>query len=307
MYLVVLKQSFVLFVPIIIGWILRKRNMVDEGFSKSLSAVLFNITLPCSILTAMEFDFSKETLFESGILILAGALMVLFSCLLGIFCGRFLGKKRAIDNVISFALTFPNFSFMGYPIVETVCGAKGLFYAAVFTIPIFVFVNSLGIILLSRSDSGGAKLKLSGIINLPLIATVVGFVMFVFSLKLPSVLHSIVSMFSAANTPMAMMMAGLVLAKAPVLSVFKNYRHYVVCFLRLIAVPLMFFVLLKLCGFSGLLLAVPVTIFSMPVASNLVLLSEKLGNDSTYAGQTVLITSLFSIFTIPLIQLIIGA
>ena len=304
-YITVLNQTAVLFIPIIIGILVKKLKMVDGHFGKSLSSVLFNVSLPCSILCAMQFEFQKSLLIESGLLVLLGFGILGVSLLIGFLLSQWMGREDGVKNVIRFSITFSNFSFMGYPIVQMLYGQKGLFYASVFTIPFFLLVNSLGILILEHKKGERAKVTFEKILNMPTLALLVGFILFVLSIRLPDILNSAANMFAQTTTPMSMILSGLVLADSKLLSIFKNYRLYVISAFRLLLIPILVFVLLRLFGLSGLLLNVPVIICAMPVASNIVLLSQKFAGDVQFSAETVLFTTFFSIVTIPLIQLIL--
>jgi len=72
---------------------------------------------------------------------------------------------------------------------------------------------------------------------------------------------------------------------------------------RLFLVPLVIYFVLK--NFVGgvYLLGVPVLLSAMPVAANSAILAEEYKGNAELASQTVFITTLFSVISIPLITM----
>lgn len=304
-YFVVLNQVLVLFIPIIIGIIVKKLKMVDDNFGKSLSGFIFNVSLPCSIIYAMKFKFEKELLFKSGKLILLGFLIVIISLLIGLLFTKIIGFKSNVKNITQFSFSFPNFSYMGYPIINMLFGKEALFYATIFTIPYYFLVNSIGILILEQKEGKRSVLNLKKVFNAPTFAVFIGYFFFLFSYELPYPIDKAIGMFADTTTPMAMILAGLVLADVHILKILSNYRVYVIGLFRLIIIPLFVFFVLKLFKVTGLMQYIPTIISSMPVAANIILLSQKYNENENFSAQAVLITTFLSIFTIPLIYLII--
>lgn len=305
-FLTVFNKTAVLFVPIILGIIIRRTGMVDGNFARNLSNFLFNVSLPCSILSAMQYDLNRENLTDAFILMILGAIAV-FVCLGVSFLISYIFKGSDADkNILRFAMAFSNFSFMGYPVVEALYGAEGVFYAAVYTVPFYIIVNSLGIIILQKGTQGTNSVTLKSILNLPTIAVMVGIIMFAFSFKFTGILNDCVNMFASTTTPMSMTLAGLILSDNPIVSVFKNLKVYGICFVKLIVMPAVILGLLVLFGFEGLMLKVAVVIIAMPSAINMVMITEKFGGNSKLGAEIVLTSTFISMLTIPLVYTVLS-
>jgi predicted permease len=78
----------------------------------------------------------------------------------------------------------------------------------------------------------------------------------------------------------------------------------VAVFIRLVGIPLAVFAALKLLGFSGYLLIVPVLFSAMPAAANISILADQFGGNEELASRLVFISTLFSVFTLPVFALL---
>ncbi|MBR2476661.1 MAG: AEC family transporter [Clostridia bacterium] len=300
---VVTNQVLMLFIPVVIGYIIAKLKVVDGTFSKNLSSFIFNVTLPCAIISAMQVDFNKEILIKSGLLILISVVIVFLGWLFGIVLAKILGAKDFSRSVVMYSMMFSNFSFMGYPVVTAFMGAEGLLYATMFTLPLYITVQSWGVALID--GSGQKKFKPQYILNAPLIAAVAGFILFLTGFRLTGAIDGTVRMLGSTTTPLAMTVVGLALTTEPLKKSFSGIRYYGVSLARLVVFPLLVFYALKFTGLDITLCRVATIITMMPVAANIIVTSATFGKDPTDPARSVLLSTLLSVATIPLVGLII--
>ena len=297
----IINQVLILFIPVIIGYIFAKRKLTEKSFAKSLSVFLFNVSLPCSLVSAMQVDFEPKMLTSGGIILIISILITLLSYLFGNLLAKILRAKGYEKRIIRFSTAFSNFGFMGYPVAGAFLGDIGVFYATIFSIPLHILVQSLGIATLIRKDGNGKKFKLDYILNPPLAGIYIGLILMLFRIKLPFAIDQTLFLLGNTTTPLAMFLAGLVLTDLPLKSAFVNFRVYIVTAFRLIIIPLLFYFILKLFNLDDMTLKIPVIITMMPIATNLVIVSTTYDGDVTVSAQYVLISTLLSLITIPIL------
>ncbi len=301
-FLATLEKVSALFILILVGCLISKLKVTDRGFTRPLSNFLFYVSLPSLIISSMYFPFSPKLLVDSLRLILIGIAVMAGSTLLSAFLSRKLSDDYRARNVYEFSMIFSNFAFMGLPVTGAIFGQEGIFLASVFSVPIYVWVNSYGIMLMQRDSKGWRGIRLSNLLNPALIAIVVGFSLFVLSIELPEFIFSPLSMLGSTTTPLSMVLAGMLLVQAGWKDMFGNYKVYIVAFVRLIGFPLMVMLLAGFFVDDPLLVGVPVIITAMPVAANVSILSEKFGGESGLSARCVCITTFLSIITVPFIS-----
>ena len=129
-----------------------------------------------------------------------------------------------------------------------------------------------------------------------------GLPVFLLSVSVPAPLENAVSMIAALNSPLAMIVIGVHLAKADLISTLKDVRCYPASLLRLIVLPAVIMpaviALPRPDNYQKITLAV---MFGAPVAASCALFSSKFRRDSELAGRLVAMSTLFSIITLPLV------
>ncbi|MGE4284681.1 MAG: AEC family transporter [Clostridia bacterium] len=300
-FFVTLNQIVVLFMLLVVGFIVRKLNIVDNSFSKNLSNLLFNIVLPAMIINAMNYPFSIEVLKDGAWLIVICLGVLLFSAFTAAVALKFLKVDPLSRNVFQFGILFSNFGFMGYPVVEALFGKEGILYASLFSLPIYILFNSLGVMIFQRGEAKWMSMNFKKVVNPPMISVFIGLCIFLFSIKLPTSIAMSISMVGSTITPLSMILSGIILANAAFSKMFLNYKVYIVSFIRLIFIPVILLLVLKLFDLDLLMIGIPVVITAMPIPANSAILAEKFDGNAYLGAQSVFISTLLSILTIPMI------
>jgi len=215
---------------------------------------------------------------------------------------RMLRIPRQELGVFRFALLFSNVGFMGYPVVLAVFGQEGLFYAVVYNLPFNLLVFTLGVALLKVSDNTAAyRVTWQLFVSPAVVAVVIGFVLFAFSIALPIPLLLAVRQIGGVTTPLSMIVVGSLLAAINGSRWLANGRIYFISLLRLVLVPLAVWFSLRLFTSHSLLLGVPTLIAAMPAAANTAILADECNANPAFAAQVVFVSTLLSALTIPLL------
>ena len=99
-----------------------------------------------------------------------------------------------------------------------------------------------------------------------------------------------------------MLIVGCSLAQMRPGQIFGNWRVYALTFLKMAAVPLLAFVILRQVLSSEFVLCVLTVLLCMPIATNTTILSYQYGADETVASSGVFVSTLLSLLTIPLMM-----
>lgn len=304
----IFNQVLVLFILILVGYIVTKKGMLSPHGTRDLSILVLYVTLPAMIIRSMQFDFSPELLLSSGKMAMIAGFVYAFAIFLSYALTHILGFKGKQRDVLQAAMIFPNVGFMGYPVVNAIYGAEGVFFASLFNIPFDIVMWTVGIHLMRRhGDSKETTYKnpLFIFLNPGTIAVTIGFILFAFSIKLPGPIDSTLAYLASATTPVAMITVGSILSRTEVYSIFKNSSLLITAFIKMILIPAVLYFALRLFNMQGYFLAIPVLITAMPVAANVAIFAVKYENDSNTASQAVFLTTLMSVLTIPIIAVLI--
>lgn len=293
----IINQVIILFLIMLVGLYARKKGMLNEETDKKLSDFLLNITLPCLILSSFNYEFSQEMLVNARLIFIYSVIIhfaLIFAS--GVISYKYKDGPKA---VLRFATIFSNCGFMGYPVLEGLFGKIGVFYGSIFNIPFNLFMLSYGTMLYTgKKDIRTLKaaLKHPGII-----ATVIGLLLFTFSVSIPVPIYKALSSVGSMTTPLSMIIVGSMLAEIKFKEIFSGFLVYYASFVRLIIAPLITIIILKLLHADRLLFQISVTIETMPVAVIATVLAEKYGADTKLASRCIFISTIISMITIPII------
>ncbi|MCX7903197.1 MAG: AEC family transporter [Caloramator sp.] len=298
----IFNQVLVLFFIMIVGYIARKKGIIEKSLNKGITELILNITLPFMIVSSFNYEFSKEMLLNAAKLYVISFVLHLSLALISKYI--FYKYDENEKSVLRFALIFSNCGFMGYPVVESVFGKIGIFYTAIFNINFNIFIWTIGVMLF---NSKGEKQSIKkAFLNPGLISVIIGLILFIFSIKLPLALQKTLEMVGSTTTPLSMIIIGSMLAEVEFKKLFNDKKLYYVTFLRLIAIPLITLAILKFLNYSSILLGIPVLIMAMPAAANTALFAEKYQADTNLASRCVFLTTILSTLTIPLVMLLLN-
>ena len=130
----------------------------------------------------------------------------------------------------------------------------------------------------------------------------VGAFFFLTGIPMPSVVSKCVSSIAGLNTPLAMFTIGIYMAQTDILKMFSKPRLYLVSLVRMIVIPAAVIALLMVLPASMNELRYALLIASAcPVGSNVAVYAQLHNKDYPYAVETVIISTLFSIVTMPVI------
>lgn len=281
------------------GFVLTKTGTITGEGRKSLSDILINFVLPCNIITSFQMEMTGELLASCGlVLLLALAAQGLFY-IVGHCC--FKGEKAERLSCLRYGTLCPNAGFLGLPIIGGVFGEMGALLTSVALIPQRVVMWSAGVSLFTRADSKSVVRK---VITHPcIIAVVIGFALMLSgNPTLPGFLQKAISSAGGCTTCVSMLVIGSILAGANDAGLGDRTILWYT-FLRLIAIPLIVFVPLRLLGVDPIVTGVIVLIGGMPAGSTTAILASKYDGDAAFASRMVFVSTLASIVTLPVLCL----
>ena len=287
-----------------IGFIARKSKVLSSGDTTALTTVLLNVTLPALLIMSMQMDFDR-TVFFNSLFVLVTAIGVKIACLFAVIpIVKLLKADRSEGKVLRCSMAFSNTTFMGIPIIYAVFGSDALMYAAMGSVAANVSLFTAGAAVM-RGNRAQLNIK-TILLNKLIIAIFIGFVLYVFSIRIPHVLGTGLSMIGGATTPLSMIVIGSILAENELKSVFLGWKMYIAIFMRLIVLPLVVFFLLSLFVADEKIVSIITILIAMPVAAVVAILAAQYENEPLLASRIVFVSTVLSVISIPLIISVIS-
>lgn len=292
---VVGSYVLILFILIGVGFVCNKAKILSRNTVKELTNFVLYIVTPCVIINSYMREFDKAML--GGLLITFAVAVCSFG--INILIANILvrDKDKAREKTLRFGAIFSNCGYMSLPLQSVLLGDEGVFYGATYIVVFQIVVWTYGVILMSGSVKNVSPKRI--ILNPGVIGTLIGFVVFVFSLSVPNVIAQPIKYLAALNTPIPMIIVGFHLAGAR-LSL-KGASAYISVILRLVVLPVILLGGVYTFKVQGTVFLACIIAASAPTAANTTMFSEKFDADTPLSATMVSLTTLLSIITMPLI------
>jgi predicted permease len=296
------NQMVFLFVLIFLGYLLAKLKALPEGTDRAIARLENNLFTPCLILGTLYTNFTVAKLSSAAVLIgLSSALLALIIPI-SIILPRFFAKTKHLKNIYVYSFAIANFGFMGNSVVSSLFPEIFAEYI-LFTLPLWIYIYVWGIpvLLMPTNEKAGVKGILKNFLNPMFICLILGILMGLLNLKVPSSIDRVIVTIGDCMSPLAMILTGITISKINLKSVLKNYKIYVASAARLLIIPLCFIGIFSLLDLSDTFLICAMCAISMPFGINTIVIPTAYGIDTSDASGMALISHTLSLATIPFI------
>ena len=208
-----------------------------------------------------------------------------------------LGGTPGQKGVWRFTLFFGNIGFIGYPVAVAFFGPEALFYAVLLVLPFNLMAFTLGPLLLS----GVKRFSLRRMFSPAATAALAALVLALTRLRPPEAVGRAVEFVGSVTAPLSLLFVGSLLAGLPLGRMLASPRVWALSAVRLLAMPLALSLALRALGTEAPALSVAVVEMGMPAAMNGSMLCMEHGGDAECMAQTIFVTTLASIVSIPVV------
>ena len=238
-FIATLNPMLMLFLCIAIGFILNKAKILPENASKVLAKLETWVFCPALSFSTMATYCTVETLGTHAINVFLACCAVSIALAIAIPLSRLFVKRKCSERgIYQYALAFANFGYVGDPVVQALFGDVGLSYYKLFCLPLSVVIYTWGIsVLVPNGEKSGNIFK--KILNVPTIALILGIIVGVTGLgaRMPIFVSNTLNSLKACMGPVAMLLAGFIIANYSLKTVLKNGKVYIATLLRLAVIP----------------------------------------------------------------------
>lgn len=296
-------QLGILVVLMLLGYLLGKLKFFSAESNTIFSKFIVNVALPAVIISSMNVPLTKENMSRALTIFGLSFLVYAVTFVVAYFAPKWFGAPNKQRGILSFMLMFSNCAFMGYPVLGALLGDEAIFYVAIYNICFNILVFTLGIKLLQLGNNQSKSFDYGFLMNPGIIATLIGLVLFITGIPLPTFITGSIEAVAGICTPLSMIVIGSMLSLLPLKKMFGQKKLYILAIIRLFLLPFIIFTLLKyiLRIEDSWLVMIPVIVAGMPVASNAAMMAETYESDAELASQGILITTLLSCISIPLL------
>lgn len=297
------NMQLMMFLLVGIGFLIRKRGIVSGSTRKELVNFCLYVTLPFNIFHSFQMDWEWSMLTEFAEVLLLSVGYNVLSIAVSFFSYK--RKEEGRQKPLRYGTIVSNGGFLGNPVVEGIYGAQGLFYASVFMLPVRIVMWSLGTSCFIKSKVNPGSVVKKVFTHPCIVSIYLGMAVMISGLEFPQFLDNTISGISGCNTPLSMMLVGMMLAEMNCRGLFDRTMGYYVA-VRLMAIPAGMFAITAFLPLPAVLRGTAVIMAGMPAPVTTALLSSKYGADEKYATGMIFVSTLLSLVTLPIWCLILG-
>jgi predicted permease len=261
----------------------------------------------------MASSFTLPKLAEHGTNLLFSCLLMLIVLIIGISLAPLFVKTKCYERgIYQYALVFANFGYMGDPLVQALFGDEVLGAYKLFCLPLNIATYVWGISVLTPGSDKGIAAALKRALNFPTLSMLAGMLVGITGTLgyIPAFAVNGLNALKACMGPVAMLLAGVIIAKYNFVSLLKIKKLYVATLLRLVILPVL--ILSVLSGIRwisndifALSLSTSPIYFAffataLPLGMYTVVFPEAYGGDPEPGAGMAIISSAFSLISIPI-------
>ncbi len=302
-FLTVVQQMGVIAVLVAIGVFVGKRGIVDNMSSKSISTIVVDICNPALMLTSV---LGGSITADHTELLTAGAVAVIFYAVLVIIgfvlpaLLRIETDKRRFYNMMCI---YTNVGFIGIPVAHAVLPPDGMLCVLVCNVMYSLLFYTHGVAVLSGNKEKISPLK---ILSPGTIAAVLSILIVWFRISLPEAVNETISYVGGATVFLSMMLLGVSIARSGLLEGIKSVKLWLFILIRMIALPALLAVILKLMNLDPVITAGMCLMAAMPVGNLPLIQAEKTGEDTTILSRAIAVTTAVSMITITVFMVVLA-
>ncbi len=295
-----IQKMALLFFVMLAGFVAAKRGVLNRDTNQAFSSLIVNVTNPLQILASVMTGERLLSNLQVLELTAINAVCYVLLAVLGLLLVKILRVPEKEQVAFRLLLLLTNTGFLGYPLAEALLGPDAKFCITIFVLCFNVVCWTYGSYLLV----GKEKFRFSGKIFLQpcVFCAILAYIIYLTGIQFPPIVGQALSYIGDITGQLAMVVIGVSLAQLSWKTVFGNWRVYVLCVVKMILMPLLFWAALRGLLGDSLMLSSGTLVLCMPVATSATILCYRHGQDDTVASSGVFLSTLLSMVTLPLMM-----
>ena len=315
---VVIEQMIMIFILIGVGMILFRSRILDETSSKQLSGLIVNVTNPALLICSAFSDGPKMSLKELGYALLLFLMIYALLIAAAFLIPRILRVPDGYHYAYQLLTIFGNVGFIGIPLASAVLGTESLIFVSIYNLIYNVLIYTFGISLLRRAAArqaaaGGAEAQTAGmpsdtplwkkLVNAGTISAAATILFYVGDFPVPSIVPSTLNYMGQSTTLLSMLVLGISVAQMKPKDIFSHPQLYGFVLLRQVLIPIGFILLVRPFVDNALLVGTLTLMLAVPAGNLPLMLSKQFHADGETISQGIILSTLLSLITLPVVSL----
>lgn len=303
-FTVTLTTVVIMFLYAVPGWLLIKSKLLKADAINTAVIILLYVCSPFQTLyTMQQIEYSPDILGELGV---CSALAIgLMGLMLAAVYFALRGRQSDVTyRVCTAASACGNVGFIGIPLLQALLPdyPRAVAFSSVFSVAMNILMWTVVSFIITRDKKYMSARKI--FINPMSLSMAVSLVFFFARVRFTGQLEGMIALLGRMATPMCMLILGMRLALMPIRPIFTRPIQYLAIGLKLIVFPLLALGVCRLIGMDARFTRTIYILCCVPVANVVLSFAEMLGEGQDTAANVMLLSTILSMLTIPLMQLV---
>lgn len=284
----------------VLGFLLRRRSFLTQGFCQTGNRLVFNLCLPAMLLRQIA-SMGGVRASDGGFLLYAFA-----ATLAGVLAvwlpAHFFMKNKTQVGAFAQGAFRGNTALLGAALLQSICGSQA--YAPLIILAAVPVYNVLSVVVLSLEAGGGGTLDRARVLgalkqvarNPILLGILAGMPFALTGRSIPLPADKVLSMLGGLASPLSLLVIGAGFRWQAALE--KRRTTLLAALIKLVLLPAAALPPAAALGFRGEALVALLVMSGTPSAVSSYIMAENMGNDGVLANGIVAVTTLLSAVTL---------
>ena len=284
----------------VLGFLLRRRGFLTQGFCQTGNRLVFNLCLPAMLLRQIA-SMGGVRASDGGFLLYAFA-----ATLAGVLAvwlpAHFFMKDKTQVGAFAQGAFRGNTALLGAALLQSICGSQA--YAPLIILAAVPVYNVLSVVVLSLEAGGGGTLDRARVLgalkqvarNPILLGILAGMPFALTGRSIPLPADKVLSMLGGLASPLSLLVIGAGFRWQAALE--KRRTTLLAALVKLVLLPAAALPPAAALGFRGEALVALLVMSGTPSAVSSYIMAENMGNDGVLANGIVAVTTLLSAVTL---------
>lgn len=285
------------FLTIVIGYILRRINMLNEAFTAAADKFNFKVTLPALLFLDLATTDIRNNFDVRYVGFCAAVTTVMFFLVWG--GAKLFVKDKSITGAFVQASYRSSVAVLGVAFMQNIYGTTGIMPILIIgCVPLYnIYAVTVLTIEGDRTQSGKIKKTIINILKNPIIlAIMAGVAASLINVHLPHIINKTVNNFAAMASPLALVAIG---AGFEGKKAIKKLKPTIAsALIKTIALPCIFIPIAIWQGFRNKELMALLIMLGSPTTPSCYIMAKNMNNDGVLTSSVIVMTTLLSAFTL---------
>lgn len=305
-FFIVFQNVAIMMAYLVAGLLIVKIGKARTEHAMSVSTLLIYVCGPCMVINSfLGMEFSAENnIAVAKFFVVSFIIQILFLAIVYVFVRNKLTDSKF--RILSVASVLGNVGFLGLPLVAALFPTEPVVaaYSSIYVMSMNILVFSVGVYMIT-GDKKYMSLK-AILANPTTIAILIAMPFYIFDINLPEAATSGIVLMAKMTTPLCMVVLGMRLAAVNPKVLFSRPFAYITCVLKLFVFPLFAYMCVKFIPwFDDTFKVCMLVLSATPTAAIVLSLSEIHEQQQELSANVVLLSTIFSLISIPLMLLIV--